>query len=305
VFFYFYTSPEKNKQKYFIGLVLLGAGIFLSTLLSIIPLLLSGVTFKEYLEGAWLILLNSGSISSFSEHIDGFLKVFVFSRLVLFYPFLLLMIWQQKLFKNPYFVGLLIWLLFDFIAVNSSGYYYGHQIRQLMPSFSLLIGILLAAFISGVLKNNSNKYKYLTGILSAIIILMLPYKSLSLAIDQILSNKQNNPYKEIGIWLRDNTHKNDFIYMVNGSGNPALAYSERVSSSKYFNSTFITGDSERKIVLNDLQAKPPVFILKLNTKEDKEFHIDPKVENLIRSHYSLKIRKYNYDIFKKNQEIVK
>jgi hypothetical protein len=299
--FFIYTYRDKTKQNKITGIILFGTGIFISTLLSIIPLLLSGVSVKEYLEGAWLILLNSGSSSSLAIHISRFLDMLVFSRFALIYPFLFLLITQRDLLKNRYFVGLFIWILFDFIGVNSSGYYYGHQIRQLIPSLSIILGVLLAASLSGLFKQNSNQNKYLSFIIITLIVLILPYGSLSIGTKLFLTNKQNDPNKEIGIWLRDNTHKNDFIYIVNGSGNPALAYSERVSSSKYFNSTFITDNSERKIVLNDLQAKPPVFILKLNTKEDEEFHIDPEIDNLIKSHYILKIRKYNYDIFKRNR----
>ena len=298
--FFIYTYRDKTIQNKITGIILVGTGIFISTLLSIIPLLLSGVSVKEYLEGAWLILLNSGSSSSLVVHISRFSDMLVFSRFALIYPFLFLLIIQRDLLKNRYFVGLFIWILFDFIGVNSSGYYYGHQIRQLIPSLSIILGVLFAASLSGLFKRNSNQEKYLSFIIITLIVLILPYGSLFIGTKILLSNKQNDPNKEIGIWLRNNTHKNDFIFIVNGSGNPALAYSERVSSSKYFNSTFITDDNKRLIVLNDLQTKPPVFILKLNTKEDDEFHIDPIIENLIRNHYSLKIRKYNYDIFKRN-----
>ena len=298
--FFIYTYRDKTIQNKITGIILVGAGMFISTLLSIIPLLLSGVSVKEYLEGAWLILLNSGSSSSLAVHISRFLDVLIFSRLALFYPLLFLLIIQRDLLKNRYFVGLFIWILFDFIGINSSGYYYGHQIRQLIPSLSIILGVLLAASLTRLFQQNSNQNKYLSFIIITLIVLILPYGSLSIGAKLFVFNKQNDPDKEIGIWLRNNTHKNESIYIVNGSGNPALSYSERVSSSKYFNSTFITDDSKRNIVLNDLQAKPPVFILKLNTKEDEEFHIDPKIENLIRNHYSLKIRKYNYDIFKRN-----
>jgi 4-amino-4-deoxy-L-arabinose transferase-like glycosyltransferase len=83
--YYLYTSSIQSGQKKLPGIILICSGILISTLLSIIPLLMSGVTFREYLNGAWLILLNSNSSSSLSAHLKGFLEVFVFSRVVFFF----------------------------------------------------------------------------------------------------------------------------------------------------------------------------------------------------------------------------
>ncbi len=143
-FIFAYMTDKMAKRNKFLRLILLGLGISISTLLSLIPLILNDVFLKEYFEGAWLILLNSGSSASFQLHIMGFFEVWLNSRIVVFYPFLLLLLFQNDLVKNRYFVGLLIWLLFDFIGVNSSGYYFGHQIKQLIPSLSIITGISLS-----------------------------------------------------------------------------------------------------------------------------------------------------------------
>lgn len=124
------------------GIVVISFGVCISTLLSYLVLYFYGVTFYEYIEGAWLILLNSGSkISEVKEHLENFMNIFVFSRFVLFYPFLLLFFIQRRVLNKEFFIVLLIWLVFDFIGVNASGYYYGHQVKQLLPSLSIMAGI--------------------------------------------------------------------------------------------------------------------------------------------------------------------
>lgn len=300
ILFYLYTSSNRTNQNKFIGIILLGTGILVSTMLSILPLLLSGVTVKEYVEGAWLILFNSGSSSSAITHLAGFLNIFVYSRFILFYPFLFLIIGQRKLLKNHLFIGLLIWLFFDFIGVNSSGYYYGHQIRQIFPSLSLLIGILLSGFLNGLFLKTQNKEKYFSMIIILVILIMLPYKSLSLGVEYILTSKQNDPDKEIGIWLRDHTNKNESVYLIDNSCASILSYSERLSSSKYFNSIFITTDMERNMVLDNLVSNPPSYILRHNSKTDNPIYLGPKIENLIQHTYTFQEKKYYFDILKKD-----
>jgi hypothetical protein len=190
-------------------------------------------------------------------------------------------------------------MLFDFIGVNSSGYYFGHQFRQLIPSLSIILGIILAAYLSRLLFHFKYKNWYLTLILSTLFIVMLPYKSILLGLEHVMGNKQNDPDKELGIWLKENTKTNDYIYLIDISSMPALAYSERISSSKYFNSIFITSEFERNIVLNELILKPPVIILKQISKTDIPVNLGSNIENLILMYYSYQGKKYDYDIFKR------
>ena len=144
IFFIVYGASGLTNKDKMVGLFLLGLGVIISTFFSLVPLIVSNVSLKEYIDGAWLILLNSGSSASTTSHIKGFLSVFLNSRIVVFYPFFGLFIGQPDLIKNRYFMGLLIWMFFDFIGVNASGRYYGHQIKQLMPSLSIIIGLLLS-----------------------------------------------------------------------------------------------------------------------------------------------------------------
>jgi len=178
-FFIINFSPILTKKRQLLGLILLGSGIVISTSFSLIPLLVSGVSIREYIDGAWLILINHGShSSSIKLHIIRFFRIWLNSRMVVFYPFLSLCLLQPDLVKSRYFIGLLIWMLFDFLGVNAAGHYYGHQLKQLMPSLSIIIGISLGNFM---IKHNNEKAimsKHTTIMLVFLIVLLFPFKSL-------------------------------------------------------------------------------------------------------------------------------
>lgn len=289
-----YMANNMTKRNKFFGLILLGLGISISTLFSLIPLLLNDVSLKEYIDGAWLILLNSGSSASLQLHIKGFFEVWLNSRIVVFYPFLLLLLLQHDLIKNRYFIGLMVWLLFDFIGVNSSGYYFGHQIKQLIPSLSIITGILLSNLLINLNSKKSVDTNSISTLIITIIIIFLPYKLLFENGNKIVAGYSNNPNKEIGTWLRDNTNKTDYVYII--GDNSILSYSERISSSKYFSLTFITSDVEIEILLSDLKVKPPIYILKQQFSKK----IGERIEEFILKNYTFLQSKYNYDVFKQN-----
>ena len=68
----------------------------------------------------------------------------------------------------------------------------------------------------------------------------------------------------IGRWLNDNTSDKDYVYILGADENliKGLAISESVSSSKYFNSIFLSGEMQNEELYQDLISNPPVFILK-------------------------------------------
>lgn len=303
LFFFFLVYPTSNltKQNKYFGLILLGLGIGISTMLSITPLFLSGVSLKEYINGAWLILLNPASSAGIKDHLSGFFKVWEESRIVFFYPFLFLIFWQKEILKNKYFIGLLIWLLFDFIGVNSSGYYYGHQIKQLIPSLSVIIGVLLGNLMINFNRTEAVNSKYVSILITAIIITMFPYQKF-LKNSYLIFTKQSNPVKEIGTWLRDNTYKNDYVYIMGGQSSPILSYSERISSSKHFSEIFISTDRDKDLVFYDLKHKPPVYIIKRRYLDHIETlrYDDVRIDSLIENSYSIVQRKYDWDIYMKN-----
>lgn len=299
IYYWFETSSNLNKKDKIIGLVLLSFGILLSTILSITPLLLQKVSLIDYFNGAWLILLNSASSSTMFDRISGFFSNWLLSRIVIFYPFLFLLLFQRHLLKKKYFICLLTWLLFDFIGVNSSGYFYGHQIKQLIPSLSIIVGITISEILTN-LKNVKPEFKFNQNVSILIIITIIvffPDKYTLKEAFQRFTKQQVNTKEEIGIWLRENSKKTDKVYILGTSGNPILAYSERISSSKYFNSIFITSDRDRDIVFAELTANPPLFIIKPDASYEMESKLGKDIESYIANNYNYKERKYDYHIF--------
>jgi len=261
IFIIVYPTSTPIKQNKYILILLLISGIFISTFFSIIPLILSGVSIMEYINGAWLILLNEGSSSNFKIRLLGFFQIWEFSRIVIFYPYLFLFFFQKELIKNKTFVGLLIWLIFDFIGVNASGFYYDHQIKQLLPALSIIIGILLSNFLI-ILKDTSTiNGKHVLTVVITIFIAMFPFQSFITNEYRLITGSSIPDYdKETGIWLKDNTHKDDYIYALGSHASLVSSYSERVSSSKHFSQIFITTNSELDILFSELAAQPPAFI---------------------------------------------
>ena len=292
IFFIVYGASSLTKKDKVVGLFLLSLGVIISTFFSLVPILISNVSLKEYIDGAWLILLNPGSSASATSHIKGFLSVFLNSRIVVFYPFFGLFIGQSDLIKNRYFIGLLIWMLFDFIGMNASGRYYGHQIKQLIPSVSIIIGILLSNLLLRRIVEKHELSKYASSLLIFIIVLFFPFHSLITNCNKAVNGYIDNG-KELGIWLKENTNKNDYVYIAGGGGNPILSYSGRVSSSKYFNTIFVTSDTEREQLLSDLKAKPPLYFL--------NFPVDmgTKIEEFVKDNYKLLYTNQEYKIFKR------
>jgi len=172
-----------------------------------------------------------------------------------------LLFFQKQLQQKPFFWGIVLFFVLDFVGVNASGYYYGHQIKQVIPSLSIIAGIVMSN-----LKTNNFYLKMINPKLSIyiIVILFFPYKQTYLTTKYLL-NPPDSSSKELSSWIRDNTNEADFIYILGGDEKlvDALSESGRVSSSKYFNSIFITEDKYRKVIYSDLVSKPPKVILKL------------------------------------------
>ena len=129
------------------GLALITAGLGISTLLCLVPLLSSGTTLYQYWEGGWVLLLKPGTAAKLANRIYNFVCVWggMKARLPLFYPLLLLFVLQRerlRLVAVP--CGcLLLWLGLVFVGCNASGQLWGHQVQQILPVLAVIAGIAL------------------------------------------------------------------------------------------------------------------------------------------------------------------
>jgi hypothetical protein len=309
-FFIVYADNYLTNKEKFLGSILLSLGIIISTLFSVMPILFSGVSMKEYIDGAWLILLKQGEgshASSIISYIRGFFRAWLYSRIAIYHFFLFLLILKRDLVKNRYFIGLLIWMLFDFLGTSASGHYYPHQIKQIVPSISIIIGIVLSSLLMDYIEVRTLRSKYAAIIVLFLIILLFPFKSLEICkpIQTLLGNTEPDESKEIGIWLRDNTNEEDYIYIAGYRGNRILSYSDRVSSSKYFNTIFVTSIVEREQLMSDLKTKPPIYFLRPKfslyfLRPKSGIGIEEKIEGFIKDNYKLSHIKYDYEFWKRD-----
>jgi len=265
---FLFLNKKKSFQLQFKGSFIIVLGICTLTFFSYLVLYFYGVTFYDYIEGAWLILFNSGSkINSIGEHLSNFVDSFVFSRFLLFYPLIIWFFWKKNILSYSFKTILIIWLLFDFIGVNLSGHYFGHQIKQLLPAFSIVIGIAVYHLLNKKYNGNKEKLHAKAALVILVIgFLCFPYRQLysnaKLAFEH--NNKSIVPHKEIANWIQEKSKSDDRIYIIGGEPNliRTQAIVERRSSSKHFQSIFLTSDYERDILLRDLNKNLPVFILR-------------------------------------------
>lgn len=296
IFFILYNKSNLNNKNLLIGVGIIIFGALFSTFISIIPLLISKVSFINYINGAWFLLLDDGSTPSLIKRFISFRHLWFDSKLVLFYPFLSLIIFQSYLLKKKYFIGLLIWSIFDFIGANASGYYFAHQIKQIIPSFSLVIGIILANLIQSHFKDDFSITLSVKRFLIIIIILFLPYNLLIDNFFRLKSNTNINKQMEVGLWLKENSNKDDYVFLL-CNANIILSYSERVSSNKNFCPIFINTSEEFEEVYLDLINKTPKFIIR---RKFNIWNFPGKIEEFVEQNYSLNNIQYNFLIYKRN-----
>lgn len=289
LFYIIVTTKKISKAKQLIGISILIVSLSIALVISCFVMYFSGVSLKEYIDGSWLILFNSGSRApDLKFHFINFLKTFFTTKFIFIWPFIGLLFFYKYLLKNIFFTGLLIWLLFDFIGVNASGYYYGHQLKQLLPSIALILSFILTEFIINKHTDIDIKKKIIM-VISCLIIYLMPYKHLYKNYKAIQIYKYQQPaYIKISSWIKKNTNQNDYIYVV---GNDmklilSLTISERVSSSKYLNAIFLSRESDRQLLYSDLKNKPPKLILKIEKDSIDSKVYGKEVTSFFKNNYS-------------------
>lgn len=296
-----------NKEKPFLYLLkrvlIIVFGISFSTFLSFLVLYFYGVSFYDYLEGAWLILFNSGSkVTNISEHFTNFLNALVFSRLVFFYPIIIWFLWKKNFLNHSHKMLLILWLLFDFVGVNASGYYFGHQLKQMLPAFSIIVAISISFLIGKRYNKNNNRfYTAAAQVVLLIGIVCFPYKQIYQNFKLIAQydNTSLTPHEEIANWIKENSNSEDYIYIIGGEPNliRTQAIANRTSASKYFQSLFLTSDYERGILMEDLKQNLPVFILRDQFIDEEILNkYGNKFKTFVDENYVLITTMYNVEI---------
>jgi 4-amino-4-deoxy-L-arabinose transferase-like glycosyltransferase len=281
LFIYFYFKLQNKRAKIKRVALILFSSVFIFTIFHI-PIL-SPNALANYINFAWL---NPRYYETIFWRLPKFFDAFFNSRIVLFYPILMLLILFKNDMKNePIFKFINLWLLSSFIGVNVSGYYSGHQLTQLLPPLALLAGISFGK-VTQYFSLSIKRFSVL------LIMLVLPYNVIIHNVASILSSQKLLPYaiinhingnsrlKKLGFWIRERTEEGDYIYTYGKGLNVSLAYSNCLSASKYLNTMRFINEKIPHRVAKDLNRKKPKFILKGGLQ--KEY--DP-IDNLIDKKY--------------------
>lgn len=298
LFYFIYLSEGKSLSKRIYGTLLFVLGIVIGVFSLFLVMAFYGVSIKDYVDGAWFILFNSGSAApDFYTRIRNFSKIFISSRFILFYLFLFLFKLQFRTLKHKYIVGILLWLAFDFIGVNASGYYYGHQIKQIFPPLVILSAIGITSFMNEKKYLNYKNHVYIT----AIVILFFPYLQMANIASAVLKGEPE-PARILGTWLEENTKESEYIYVLSNNGVlvKSMYFSNRRSSSKYFHSIFINDESTNNKVSQDLIEKPPVFILKETLPAIENTKYSSAIKAFVKNNYTVYKEESDYQILIKN-----
>jgi hypothetical protein len=275
----------KDFRSYIKYIIVINLGIILAIFFCYVILFFSGVTFNEYIEGAWLILLKSGSsLGEFTSRWDNFFNVFIASKFVLLLGIVVFFFIKRNRITKSYSALLFFWFLFDFIGVNTSGYYYGHQVKQILPAISIISGIV-------IIHSYKNRWISSKSLIIGVLIcfVLFPWQQLKISVaNKILPVREKYQNIDNAVsFIKDRTNPEDLVYMLGGDMESVLTFSKlkRRSSSKYFHAIFINGINEQTIVFNDLKANPPKYIIRHKDFIDLEGVYGGDTAHFIRANY--------------------
>lgn len=257
--------------------------------------------------------VGSGSTTdhSFAWKTDSFLRGFVYSELLIFYPFIALFIIWRKRFALPagMYALLIGWLLFEFAGINILGIYAYPHFKHLLPVLSLMCGIVIVHF--------GDHYRIsMKRTLIALWIIFFPKSTEPLhAIKQMLSpaKEARTPTcgpsflrpdeleeKLLGLWIKDNTSQQGTV-LVAGFGARVQLYSERRSPTIFFNVTQTVRAIDR--LEKDISRNPPDMII-VPRFADYKTHVQENIRTMIDTMTTRQYRKiqdclYSYGIYRR------
>jgi hypothetical protein len=262
----------------------------------------AGIHLKDYLFYGFTDNFGSGSPTSHSLawEAQGFADGFFYSELILFYPAVLAYFFIKR--EMDFLKG---WLMSEFIGIVILGIYARNHFKELLPAMSLMAAFVVDRLIE---KDRMAPGRFMLGIwilffpksfepLFAIKKFFLAGSSSSVK-KKSLADEDENKKKDIGIWIRNNTDTKEKVFVA-GYGAQIQAYSERLSSSVYFNVTQ-TSFAKKQLFADLLTNKPALLVIPLSDKYAGAVDEDVRsyVQQLAANNYVLDTCLYNYNIYK-------
>lgn len=293
--FFFYLSLKAPHSRTAGAVIrdslLFAGGVVLVTGASVVPLLMSHVSFADYLDGAWLLLRESGSsVSSLIYRLNRAMFTMESTELQCYALLIVVLLAVRKRLPGTVpLAGLLAWFAFELFAVNSSGTYWGHQLRQALPPLTLLGGMAWWALIkANFTREPAPGWPHYALIAASIALIWLP------PLGWCPLSNQECAARDTYTWVRDHTTARDYVYTFGVyNANQILAYSGRRASSRYFNQYFLKSPGVEAEIRRELAEKPPAYIViemhrSLSLTDDLK--VPTWVDTLITQSYDLEKR---------------
>jgi hypothetical protein len=302
--FFFYFLNHKNTKQTIKYLIQFSFGTIIGLAVSLVPFLLSGGTISQYIDGAWIILTQSGSSPhSLVSRVSGFFRHFFQQHLSIFTMGLLgyLVLWKKMKQLVPLALPLLVWALADFAAYNADGWYLNHHFKVFLISWSIIFGIVVN-YVIGKLRTHREGstheqdqklfFVVLIGILLVFLVLFEReyYQNVR---KFIKGDVHDHKLRDLGYFARDLTEPGDYIYFWGFHIGPTYYYSERLSPSRYFSEPFLGRPGALEEVQADLLKNTPMLIF----IPEEKFPIPAWLREFIDVRYKLLEERSGHTIF--------
>lgn len=250
--------------------VFIAVGALAGTFLSILPLLLSGGTVLDYIDGAWIILTDSGITAATPvTRISGFFRHFFNVRLYFLSAGVIgyLAFYKQLKASVRYALPLLAWAAAEFAAYNAQGLYLDHHYKAFLPSFTIIFGITLdfvftRLAVAGSATAERDQRMFFVVAMLGLFLFYIPFETNYYhTVRKFAKGLQDSSYRDLGLYLRDHTKEGDYVYHWGIHNGPIYYYSERNAPGRYFSSYFLKRPGAVQETQKDLAEHPPKFIV--------------------------------------------
>lgn len=262
------TQPNLSPRRLLrdVLLMLLGGGCV--TVLSLVPLLIAGVTLQDYWSGAWSILFYQTGALPMGQRLKLVASTWSNPAVAVYYPFLLLFLFQKsRLQKSGIpFWSLLFWLCVTFVGANASNVY-RHHLKEVMLPFSLIAGIGIGSAVESL--GRWFTPRWLLWLYLSIIAALAPLDSVLIGVGRRTTSDvascpdvlRDQTHRHLARYIRTHTTSSECIYIWAIYSHPIHLYAERRSSTRYFNAVFRFAPDFEATIAKELAARPPRLIL--------------------------------------------
>jgi hypothetical protein len=256
-------------------LLFLAGGVLAGMAAFIVPVLACGAKFEDYWFGTWILPLLPGTgDSNIADRAARMFGTWCQTSLVLFYLPLAAFFWRARSLRAAGLpvTAMTVWMLLEFIGAGSSGFWYGHQIKQVMPAMALLGGIGLAAAIRRCVAGKMPASPAIPppvfwATFAVVAMIYLPWATLRHA--AIGPGVDLN--RRVGLAVQEHSGENDYVLNLDkDSGVQILAWADRSSPSRWFYGFFLHLPKVQTELNRDLALHRPRLIV-----APSWWHFDP------------------------------